>query len=170
MAPKSLRKKRRPADGGKTGRHVRAPAMVRGWTAAIPRDTSCTPGKSPLPDCCSAPHEERTDTLRPTRRSVSPPLPDYLARRGTPRNPQELSNHDCIVLRTLPAPLRWPFCERGRESFVDIKSRVLVDSGEAALRLAIAGCGITRLADLMASEAIVERFSHAPWRVSSHTG
>lgn len=50
----------------------------------------------------------------------------------------------------------WPFGKSGRESFVDIKSRVLVDSGEAALRLAIAGCGITRLADLIASEAIRE--------------
>jgi DNA-binding transcriptional LysR family regulator len=82
--------------------------------------------------------------------------PDYLARRGTPHKLEHLCDHDCIVLKTLPSPLRWPFGESGRESFVDIKSRVLVDSGEAALRLAIAGCGITRLADLMASEAIRE--------------
>jgi DNA-binding transcriptional LysR family regulator len=67
---------------------------------------------------------------------------------------EHLCDHDCIVLKTLPSPLRWPFGEAGRESFVDIRSRVLVDSGEAALRLAVAGCGITRLADLMASEAI----------------
>jgi DNA-binding transcriptional LysR family regulator len=135
--------------------------------------------------------------------------PGYLARRGTPQKPEQLCDHDCIVLRTLPTPLRWPFRQRGRELLVDIKSRVLVDSGEAALRLAIAGCGITRLADLMASEAIrqgqlksvlgdshmvesvplsavypqgrhrmpkvrvfldflVERFSHAPWRVAPY--
>jgi DNA-binding transcriptional LysR family regulator len=80
--------------------------------------------------------------------------PEYLARRGTPHKPEHLCDHDCIVLKTLPSPLRWQFGGAGRESFVDIRSRVLVDSGEAALRLAIAGCGITRLADLMASEAI----------------
>jgi DNA-binding transcriptional LysR family regulator len=82
--------------------------------------------------------------------------PEYLARRGTPRTPQQLCDHDCIVLRTLSTPLKWRFCENGREAVVEIKSRVLVDSGEAALRLAIAGCGITRLADLMASEATRE--------------
>ncbi len=133
--------------------------------------------------------------------------PAYLARRGTPRKPQHLCDHECVVLKTLPSQLRWPFRESGQDSFVDIKSRIVVDSGEAALRLAIAGCGITRLADLMVSEAIrdgrlksvlaeshvvepvplsaiypqgrhrmpkvracldflLERFGHAPWRVT----
>jgi DNA-binding transcriptional LysR family regulator len=132
--------------------------------------------------------------------------PEYLARRGTPRTPEQLYDHDCIVVRTISSPFRWPFRQGSRETFVDVKSRVLIDSGDAALRLAIAGCGITRLADLVVSEAIrdgrlkrvlaeshvadpvplsavypqgrhrmpkvrafldflVERFSHAPWRV-----
>jgi DNA-binding transcriptional LysR family regulator len=133
--------------------------------------------------------------------------PDYLARHGTPLKPEELCDHSCIVVKTLPSALRWHFRESGRDRFIDIKSRVLVDSGEAALRFAIAGCGITRLADLMTTHAVcerrlksvlaksyvvesvplsavypqgrhrmpkvrafldflVERFGHAPWRVS----
>jgi DNA-binding transcriptional LysR family regulator len=109
-------------------------------------------------------------------------------------------------VRTLSSPFRWPFRQGSGETFIDVKTRVLIDSGDAALRLAIAGCGITRLADLVVSEAIrhgrlepvlaeshvadpvplsavypqgrhrmpkvrafldflVERFSHAPWRL-----
>lgn len=82
--------------------------------------------------------------------------PEYLARRGTPRTPEALLDHDCVVQRLLPSAFRWPFRGDGKVKVIDIKSRVLVDSGEAALQLAIAGCGITRLADLIVSPAVRE--------------
>jgi DNA-binding transcriptional LysR family regulator len=80
--------------------------------------------------------------------------PEYLARCGIPRTPEAIRDHDCIVLSTLPSALRWPFLNGREVQRIDIKSRVLVDSGEAALRLAIAGCGITRLADLITEQAV----------------
>jgi DNA-binding transcriptional LysR family regulator len=82
--------------------------------------------------------------------------PEYLARRGTPSTPEALRNHDCIVVKTLPSALRWPFHDGGEVRRVEIKSRVLVDSADAALQIAIAGCGITRLADLIAAPAFRE--------------
>ena len=82
--------------------------------------------------------------------------PEYLARRGTPRTPNAIEDHDCIVLRTLPSALRWSFHDGGEVSSIEIRSRVLVDSGEAALQLAVAGCGITRLADLITAQAVRE--------------
>jgi DNA-binding transcriptional LysR family regulator len=82
--------------------------------------------------------------------------PEYLAHRGTPRTPEQLRDHDCIVLRLSPSSLRWPFRINGKLRIIDIRSRVLVDSGEAALRLAIAGGGITRLADLISAQALGE--------------
>jgi len=80
--------------------------------------------------------------------------PEYLVRRGTPRSPDELRDHDCIVLSLIPSPQRWPFRDNGHVRSVDIPSRILVDSGEAALRLAIAGAGITRVADVLVTDAI----------------
>jgi DNA-binding transcriptional LysR family regulator len=82
--------------------------------------------------------------------------PEYLAHRGAPRTPDALRDHDCIVLKLFPGSLRWPFYDNGQVRVIDIRSRIQVDSGEAALKLAIAGCGITRLADLIASQAVHE--------------
>ena len=80
--------------------------------------------------------------------------PDYLARRGTPRSPDQLREHDCIVLSHIPSSHRWPFLADGKFALVEISSRTVVDIGEAALRLAVAGGGIARLADLIAAEAL----------------
>jgi DNA-binding transcriptional LysR family regulator len=80
--------------------------------------------------------------------------PGYLARRGTPRSPDELRVHDCIVLSHIPSSHRWPFRDHGLTQAVEIASRIVVDSGEAALRLAVAGGGIARLADLIVAEAV----------------
>jgi len=82
--------------------------------------------------------------------------PDYLARRGTPVAPEQLHDHDCIVLRLSQSSHRWPFRDNGGVRTLDVRSQVATDSGEAALRLTIAGCGICRLADLIVAEAVGE--------------
>jgi DNA-binding transcriptional LysR family regulator len=60
--------------------------------------------------------------------------PEYLARRGAPRTPDALRDHDCIVLKLFPGSLRWPFYDNGQVRVIDIRSRIQVDSGEAALK------------------------------------
>ena len=82
--------------------------------------------------------------------------PEYLTRRGTPRTPLELREHTCITLKISPSSHLWPFHDGGKVRSIDVGSRVLVDSGEAALRLAIAGGGIARLADLIVVDAVRE--------------
>jgi DNA-binding transcriptional LysR family regulator len=74
--------------------------------------------------------------------------PSYLAARGIPRTAEELREHDCIVLHLSSASHRWQFRDGKQVRTIEIASRVLVDSGEAALRLATAGGGIVQLADL----------------------
>jgi DNA-binding transcriptional LysR family regulator len=95
--------------------------------------------------------------------------PDYLARRGTPRTPEELRNHDCIVVSTLASAHAWPFRAHGQTRTLEITHRVLVDNGDAALRLAIAGCGITRLGDLTTFQAVHKGLLR-PVLVDSHVG
>lgn len=80
--------------------------------------------------------------------------PSYLERRGTPRTPDDLDQHDCIVLSSIPAVNRWPFHDGRKVRIVPVTSRVVLDDGEVALRLAIAGAGIIRVSDILAGEAV----------------
>lgn len=82
--------------------------------------------------------------------------PDYLARRGTPRTPDDLCHHDCIVLKRIPSPHRWLFHDDDGVRSVDIVSRIEVDSAEAALGVVLAGGGITRVGDMLVGAAIRE--------------
>ncbi|MFY9626070.1 MAG: LysR family transcriptional regulator [Rhodoplanes sp.] len=79
--------------------------------------------------------------------------PDYLARRGTPKTPDDLAHHDCIRLSSMPALNRWPFAGPDGPRVIEISGRIAVDDAEAALRLAIAGAGLIRVADLLAGNA-----------------
>lgn len=78
--------------------------------------------------------------------------PSYLARRGVPRTPAELASHVCVV--AAPMSSRWPFRTRTGLDLVEIMPRVTTDNGEAALRLALGGVGIARLADVIIGEPI----------------
>ncbi len=74
-------------------------------------------------------------------RLVTCASPAYLARRGTPVQPQDLSDHCCISFTTLSAPDRWSF--PGQD--VGIHSRLTVTTAEAAIDAVGAGLGITRV-------------------------
>jgi DNA-binding transcriptional LysR family regulator len=81
--------------------------------------------------------------------------PSYLARKGIPRIPGDLAEHDCIVVVGAGAGLnRWPFRCAGGIDVVDIAPRLSVDDAEAARRLAVEGAGIIRLADVIVGEPI----------------
>lgn len=82
--------------------------------------------------------------------------PDYLKLKGTPQSPDELAEHNCIVLGTHP-PYTWPFRIDTVERKIDIKSRLVVNNAEAAYRLALAGGGITRIADVLVGNAVRNR-------------
>lgn len=79
--------------------------------------------------------------------------PSYLARRGTPKTPADLHDHDCIVV-AVPGLNRWPFRTRQGIDIVEVRPRVSTDDAEAALRLAIEGAGIVRLSDVIVGEPI----------------
>ena len=60
--------------------------------------------------------------------------PDYFAARGTPKRPEELSNHDCITFHGLSAPDAWQFTAGKSTVSVAIHSRLIVNTAEAADR------------------------------------
>ncbi len=71
--------------------------------------------------------------------------PAYLGRHGTPVQPADLSQHQCITFTGLMTAERWTFQTDGAEKFVQVRSRLAVNTAEAAIDAAIAGLGLTRV-------------------------
>ena len=68
--------------------------------------------------------------------------PAYLARRGTPKTPAELSSHDCILGPGLSGRSGWRFTQAGALTSFPVEGRVQVATGEGAIACAKAGLGI----------------------------
>jgi DNA-binding transcriptional LysR family regulator len=71
--------------------------------------------------------------------------PSYFARRGVPKHPRDLAEHDCLNWHpTADAPpYRWEFTENGRDFTVAVPARVLSTASAINRRLAVAGLGVT---------------------------
>ncbi|MCE9570739.1 MAG: substrate binding domain-containing protein, partial [Rhodocyclales bacterium] len=80
--------------------------------------------------------------------------PDYLARHGTPRTPDELQRHNCLWMTSLPALRRWPFDTDDGIRVVHVDGNVVTNNAETVLQLAVAGVGVTRLSDVVVADAI----------------
>ena len=80
--------------------------------------------------------------------------PAYLQKRGAPRKPQELADHDCLLVSEHPSLSRWPFRHQEGVRDIEIRSRVSVSSADALTRLALAGAGIVRVGDLLVADAL----------------
>jgi DNA-binding transcriptional LysR family regulator len=118
--------------------------------------------------------------------------PAYFAARGMPQRPADLGAHDCITSERSPDAWRFP---AGKSSVskssvskssvskssvskssvsVAIRSRLVVNSAEAAIDAAVAGLGITRVLSYQVVSAIragslavaLQDFEPAPWPVS----
>jgi len=77
--------------------------------------------------------------------------PKYLEQHGTPHVPPDLTGHACISLAGSDA-MRWPFRSSKGIEQIEIVPRLTSDNGDVALRLALSGAGIVRLAELLVGE------------------
>ena len=71
--------------------------------------------------------------------------PSYLATRGSPEDLGELRNHDCITVDDVASPPTWKFGKGNRPIVVPIRSRLIVNTSEAAVLAAISGVGLARV-------------------------
>jgi DNA-binding transcriptional LysR family regulator len=71
--------------------------------------------------------------------------PDYLTARGRPQSPDDLRNYDCIAINDVDSPTTWKFRKGKRPVSAQIRSRLCVNTSEAAVLAAIAGAGLTRV-------------------------
>lgn len=100
--------------------------------------------------------------------------PAYFAARGTPTTPRELAAHDCVTFEGMTSPDGWIFTTGKSGTSVAIRSRLVVNTAEAAIDAAIAGLGITRVLSYQIAQAIeagtlvvaLQEFEPPPWPVS----
>jgi DNA-binding transcriptional LysR family regulator len=78
-------------------------------------------------------------------RRVTCASPAYLAARGTPRTPDDLARHDCIIYEGGLTPNAWRFVRDQMEITVAVQPRLVVSNVEAACDAARAGIGIARV-------------------------
>lgn len=87
--------------------------------------------------------------------------PAYLARRGVPRQPDDLAGHDGISFQGFAMAPEWRYRGDSAAFAVDPRPRLSVNTTAAAIRAALAGVGIVRMlsyqvADQLTSGALQE--------------
>lgn len=81
------------------------------------------------------------------QRMAAAASPAYLALRGTPLHPHDLTNHTCINMRlpTLGGLYAWEFSRDGREMRVRVPGQVTFNTSTLAVQAALDGLGIVFL-------------------------
>lgn len=82
--------------------------------------------------------------------------PEYLARRGVPRSPDELLEHDGLDWDSLAPPYAWRFEQHGKlQLFRPKRLRMMANNAEALLFSALEGLGIAHLPTWLISDYLL---------------
>lgn len=80
--------------------------------------------------------------------------PGYLARRGTPRKPDDLDAHNCLNFNFRRSIEGWSFRVGGALQQRSVSGNFLGNSGEALRVMAVGGAGVVRLAHFLVAADI----------------
>ncbi|QGZ65923.1 LysR family transcriptional regulator [Paraburkholderia acidisoli] len=109
-----------------------------------------------------------------TMRRVVCASPAYLAQHGTPAHPDDLAAHACIASNGFSSARAWTF-RVGKETISPpLRSRLLLNTPEAAIDAALLGIGLTRVLSYQVAAAVregklalvLEDFEPPAWPVS----
>lgn len=96
--------------------------------------------------------------VSPDQRLVVVGSRDYLARRGKPTHPRELSAHACIGLRMSSGGVaRWTFVDNGKEIEVSVDGRIVTNDGAVLVDAALEGIGLAYVFEDMVSAHVSEK-------------
>ena len=71
--------------------------------------------------------------------------PAYLAANGAPATPEDLTRHSVISLDTVSSPTSWSFQSGTAEIAVTLRSRLSVNTIDAAIVAGLSGVGLVRV-------------------------
>lgn len=80
--------------------------------------------------------------------------PAYLATHGVPTSPHDLAAHQCISFEVLESKRAWVFGAGKSEVSVPVRSRLAVNTAEAAIAAATLGVGLVRVLSYQVADAI----------------
>lgn len=100
--------------------------------------------------------------------------PDYLATHGVPARPEDLAGHACITFEVLESVGAWVFDTGKSQTSVRVRSRLAVNTAEAAIDAAMLGVGVIRVLSYQVAQAlgknalqvVLEPYESAPLPVS----
>ncbi|HEY2367732.1 MAG TPA: LysR family transcriptional regulator [Polyangiaceae bacterium] len=101
--------------------------------------------------------EDSTLVARLLRRTrwVTVASPSYVARRGMPKTPEDLAQHDCLgFVGPKGKPVDWTFHDGKRARTIATSGALLVDHGASLLDGAKAGLGVAQILDFMIGDAL----------------
>lgn len=80
--------------------------------------------------------------------------PRYVARHGAPMNAEELARHECLLVTSDGASVRWPFPGEKGPRLVPVSGRLAFSSFTMAREAALAGLGIAIFPEFACAEDI----------------
>jgi DNA-binding transcriptional LysR family regulator len=80
-------------------------------------------------------------------RVITCATPAHLGMHGVPQVPADLAGHPCVTFTALSGARRWTYPDGAGEQSVRVRSRLVVNTAEAAISAALAGVGLTRAID-----------------------
>ena len=92
-----------------------------------------------------------------TIRYITCASPSYLEEHGAPAVPQDLAEHSCISFATLSTTERWTYAGQKKQQSISVRSRLIVNTAEAAIDAAISSFGITRVLSYQAVGALADK-------------
>ncbi len=80
--------------------------------------------------------------------------PVYLAAHGVPATPADLAAHQCITFEVLASMRAWVFGTGKSEVSIPVRSRLAVNTAEAAIAAAMLGMGLIRVLSYQVTDAV----------------
>lgn len=82
--------------------------------------------------------------------------PGYLKRRGRPKTPADLRNHECLIYTLSTTPFDWRFNVDGKVTSVRVSGRIQSNNGQFLMAPLLAGHGIASLPEFTVGRAVKE--------------
>lgn len=87
--------------------------------------------------------------------------PEYFKQFGIPKNPQDLTHHNCLIYQADPGikfgvgqKYEWVFSDRDEQIRIPVTGNVRINSSQALVKSALAGLGLVRLSSFMVTEEL----------------
>lgn len=96
----------------------------------------------------------------------------YLARKGRPQHPSELTGHDCVLYKGSPASLAFQCDTGGDPVYVDVRPRFTANNSEVLREVVLSGVGLGLLPDFSLSgqqKQVLKRVL-SQWAVQGYFG